>query len=158
MKSVYLAGAMEFAHDGGIGWRAEFTAWVAATLGHRTLDPTIFEHDQLSDEERASIKGLKATRQYDRIRALASRIVHYDARLLLEQSDYVVCLWNEATQLGCGTAGEITLACWADKPVHLLLEYPEDRASTWMIGCTTSMHHDWDDLKQTLIRHYGSQS
>ncbi|MBI1289846.1 hypothetical protein GC173_01195 [bacterium] len=156
MKKVYLAGAMEFAHDGGIGWRQEFAGWLAERLGHGVLDPTVFEHDQLSDEERNSIKGLKSQRRFDEVRRLASRIVHYDARLLLEQSDYVVCLWNEATQLGCGTAGEITLACWAGKPVHLLLDYPDERASTWMIGCTTTIHHDWDDLKRTLIQHYAS--
>ncbi len=156
MMSVYLAGAMEFAHDGGIGWRADITRWLSEVLGHRALDPTIFEHDQLTDAERASIKGLKEAGDFDAIRRLAARIVHYDARLLLEQSDYVVCLWNEATQRGCGSAGEITLAAWAGKPVHLLLDYPADRASTWMIGCTTTIHHDWHDLKSTLIARYRS--
>lgn len=157
MKTAYLAGAMEFAHDGGLGWRSEMTQWLARELGHGTLDPTVLEHDQLTDAERASIVGLKQSNP-DAIRPLARRIVEYDVRLVLEKADYLIVLWDAATQAGCGTAGEITVAAWAGKPVHLLLDFPRSRASTWMIGCTTSLHEDMAGLKAHLKATYGSRN
>lgn len=151
---AYLAGAMEFAHDGGLGWRAEFTNWLNETLGHGVLDPTILEHDQLDEAERIALPSLKQ-KDFGRLRQIARRIVHYDLDLVLNKCDYIVCLWNESTQRGCGSAGEITVATWAGKPVYLLLDYPREQASTWMVGCTTSIHESWDDLKQALVRDFG---
>jgi hypothetical protein len=155
LKKVYLAGAMEFALDGGTGWRADLRVWLHERLGHQALDPTILEHDQLTDAERLTIPTLKRERDFDSIRRLANRIVHYDAALVLQQADYVICHWNEATQRGCGTAGELTLAAVARKPVHLLLDYPADQVSTWLVGCTTTIHHDWEELKSNLLTIYG---
>jgi hypothetical protein len=36
----------------------------------------------------------------------------------------------------------------------MLLDYPRTKASTWMIGCTTSIHDNWDSLKQALINDF----
>lgn len=154
MPTAYLAGAMEFADDRGVSWRGEMTRWLEEQLGHSSLDPTHLEHDQLSEEEWRELPGLKE-RDLPRLRQLARRIVLYDARLVLEKADYLICYWTEATQRGCGTAGEITLAAWTGKPVHLVLDYPLRSASTWMIGCTSSLHHDFEDLRHELLRRYG---
>lgn len=145
---------MEFAEDGGAGWRQQMTEWLADELGHRVLDPTILEHDQLTEAERLEAPLLKKG-DFNKLRTLALRIVKYDLDLVLNQCDYVICHWNEATQRGCGTAGEITLATWAGKPVYLYLDYPVEKASTWMVGCTRSIHLDWESLKEQLKQEYG---
>jgi nucleoside 2-deoxyribosyltransferase len=155
MKTVYLAGAMEFAADGGTSWRVDLTRWLAETLGHAALDPTHLEHDQLSEEERLLLPSLRQ-RDFDTLRAIARKIIRYDIDLVLNRCDYLIVHWNESTQRGCGTAGEITLAAWAGKPVHLVLDYPREKASTWMVGCTSSIHTDWQDLKKHLLATYGS--
>lgn len=149
MKHAYLAGAMEFAQDGGIGWRRDIAEWLDRELGHRVLDPTVLEHDQLSEAERQALPALKSG-QFGTLRPIASRIVRYDLDLVLNHCDYLIVFWNEATQRGCGTAGEITMAAWAGKPVHLILDYPRERASTWMVGCTSSIHGSWNELKEHL--------
>ena len=151
---AYLAGAMEFAHDGGCGWRADIAHWLQEELGHGVLDPTVLEHDQLDEADRKRIPALKQN-DLEELRRLALKIVRYDVDLVINKCDYVICLWNESTQLGCGSAGEITVATWTRKPVYMLLDYPREKASTWMIGCTTSIHGSWDDLKETLLRAYG---
>jgi nucleoside 2-deoxyribosyltransferase len=149
---------MEFAVDGGAGWRGQVAAWLDRHLGHEVLDPTRFEHDQLNEEQRRLLPQLKRAREFDAIRKLAIKIVRYDVALLLEHSDYVICHWNEDTQLGCGTAGELTIAAMHGKPVHLMLEYPPSRASTWMIGCTTTIHDNWEDLLEAVRKLHGGQS
>ncbi len=157
VKTAYLAGAMEFARDGGAGWRREITEWLAQHLGHRVLDPTHFEHDQLSEEDKGRLPGLK-NGNLPELRRLARRIVLYDLEMLLERADYVVCYWTEETQRGCGSAGEITMAAWAGKPVYLLLDYPRERMSTWMAGCTTAIFTDWNELKESLRRDFIERS
>lgn len=148
---------MEFAHDGGINWRKDMTAWLRDTLGHASLDPSALEHDQLSDEDRLLLPALRRT-DLDRLRPIARKIIRYDIGLVLNHCDYLICYWTEATQLGCGTAGEITLATWIDKPVYMILDYPRDKASTWMVGCTASIHSNFDELKSHLIATYGKHS
>lgn len=157
MPTAYLAGAMEFADDRGISWRGEMTRWLADQLGHSALDPTHLEHDQLAPSEWEELPGLKL-RDIARLRQLAHRIVLYDADLVLNKADYLICYWTEATQRGCGTAGEITLAAWKAKPVHMVLDYPLEKASTWMIGCTTSLHHDFEGLRRELLGRYGKKA
>lgn len=157
VKRAYLAGAMEFARDGGVGWRQEMARWLGETLGHGTLDPTCFEHDQLPPEEKDRLPGLKRT-DLAELRRLARGIVLYDLGLLLNQADYVICHWTEETQRGCGSAGEITMAAWAGKPVYLLLDYPREAMSTWMAGCTTGIFEDWESLKSALIHDFAERS
>lgn len=148
---------MEFAEDGGAGWRREMSLWLARHLGHRTLDPTHFEHDQLSHEQKSRLPLLKR-HDLEELRRLARRIVLYDLEMLLRRADYLICYWTEETQRGCGSAGEITMAAWAGKPVYLVLDYPRERMSTWMAGCTTAIFHDWDGLKQALLREFPERS
>jgi nucleoside 2-deoxyribosyltransferase len=153
VKKVYLAGAMEFAKDGGIDWRRGLTEWLLQELGHEVLDPTVLEHDQLTEAERDLIPNLRQKR-FDLLRPIARKIVLYDLDLVMNQCDYIVCHWNEATQLGCGTAGEITAAAWKGKSVYMVLDYPREKASTWMVGCTTCIFESWNELKEHLLGQY----
>lgn len=93
MKTVYLAGAMEFAADGGTSWRVDLTRWLAETLGHAALDPTHLEHDQLSEEERLLLPSLRQ-RDFDTLRAIARNTIRYDIDLVLNRCDYLIVHWT----------------------------------------------------------------
>jgi hypothetical protein len=148
-KHVYLAGAIEFAPDGGRAWRREMAAFVRNELGLLCYDPCVEEISPLTPEERAAFRHWKAT---DRSRFLPviRRIIDQDLDMLLHRTRFVVCLWDEHARGGAGTAGELTLAYRMGIPVYMVLAMPAAAASSWILGCATEVFTDFEALKTHL--------
>ena len=49
-----------------------------------------------------------------------------------------------------GTHGELTLAHHLEKPVHLVLQVPIEEVSSWILGCATEVHADFQALRDRL--------
>jgi hypothetical protein len=91
---VYLAGPIDQAHDGGRGWREEWTEKLLA-LGlkkHQVLSPT---KKPLSgtlfnlDDEAEIMRELRGKRDWDGLEDKVSQVAHIDLRLV-DKSDLVI--------------------------------------------------------------------
>ena len=150
---AYLAGAIEYAPDGGVAWRREMAAFLSGTLGHTVHDPSALAKEHLSAEELENFRHWK-TADFPRFQETVRKIIRHDLQLVLEHSDYLVCRWCEGTRIGGGTHGELTLAYWHQIPVYLMCEIPVADVSSWILGCATHVYTSWDELRAALAARY----
>jgi len=150
---VYLAGAMEHAPDRGCGWRAEMAAFLRESLGHEVFNPCVEEETFLPREDR-KLLGPAKHENLPKFRKLIRKVIDGDLAMLVNEIDYVVCLWDAHVLNGGGTHGELTLAYYHDIPVYLVGRLPRQKISSWILGCTTEYFEDFEPLRQFLLRKF----
>lgn len=150
---VYLAGAIEYAPDNGKRWRQEVSQFIELEIGLSVFNPCINEQDLLSREEKCGFRDWKCS---DRRRFLPviRRIIDHDLSQLLNQTRFVVCLWDEHVTKGAGTAGELTAAYMHGIPVYLVCAIPLHSVSSWILGCASEVFETMDDLRVFLRMQY----
>ncbi len=148
---VYLAGAIEAAPDAGIAWRRETARFLKTQLNIDVFDPSQHEQDFLTEEEKANFRQWKST-DIKRFRPVIKKIIDRDLEQLLEKCDAVICLWDEHVIHGGGTHGELTLAYEHKMPVDLILGMPLEKVSSWIVGCTTQIFLNFDEMRQHFIK------
>lgn len=164
--TVYLAGAMEASNDLGAGWRAELTPFLQK-CGLTVLNPCEFEPEQLKGlrpgrlpdyftdlhgnkvkpKHWHELKSASEPELYARFLKYMRRIIHYDAKIVSQESDYVICLWNEAAGKGAGTHSELTLAFIHGIPVYCVATCT---MPAWAKGCCTDIFLTMDALRAKL--------
>ena len=147
---VYLAGAIEAAPDSGTTWRRELTHYLETELDWNVFDPSQHELDFLTNTEKANFRQWKST-DITRFKPVIKKIIDRDLDQLLKKCQVVICLWDDYVIPGGGTHGELTLAYEHGLPVYLVLGMPIEKVSSWIIGCTTEIFSDFDELKQYLL-------
>ncbi len=150
---AYLAGAIEHAPDDGAVWRRRVTRMLADRLGHTVYDPTIEEHDILEDGEAGSFRALK-TGDPERFRQTVRKLIDHDLRTLTSDVEYVICLWDEHVKHGAGTQGEVTLAYHRGIPVYLVTAMAPDQVSGWILGCSSGIFRNFEELVEFLAEKY----
>jgi hypothetical protein len=150
---VYLAGAIEYAPDGGRAWREEVSKFLDETLDHRVFNPCIEENHILTKEEFQMFRNWKAG-DLPRFRQTMRKLIDTDLDILMNKVDYVVCLWDEHVLNGGGTQGELTVAYYHNIPVYMVSKIPRMKMSSWILGCTTEVFEKFDDLKTFLKSKY----
>lgn len=150
---VYLAGAMEHAPDHGAGWRREISRFLTDRLHHRVYNPCEEERFVLTSEEAQNFRRWKHG-DLQRFRKTIRKIIDADLRVLISEVDYIICLWDEYVTLGGGTHGELTLAYHHQIPVYMVSDMPRSRISSWIIGCTTEMFADFQELQNFLSKRF----
>ena len=146
----YLAGAIEAAPDDGTAWRHDLTEFLGSKLGWTVFDPSLHEEDFLTVSEKENFRKWKTT-DTKRFKSVMKKIIDRDLDHLLNQSDAVICLWDEYATLGAGTHGELTLAYEHDLPVYLVPGMPLEKVSSWIVGCTTEVFSDFKQLEEYLL-------
>ncbi len=147
---AYLAGSIEFAEDLGKGWRRQLKVFLQEELGHRVYDPAEYEKKNLSDEESANFRSWK-TSAFKRYRNAVRKIIDFDLDLIEQRIDYVICHWQINSNLGGGTAAELTYAYRKRIPVYLVTELPLDQVSGWVLSCADQIFPDFESLKAFLL-------
>jgi hypothetical protein len=146
---VYLAGAIEHAPDGGKGWREEISKFLGETLKHGVFNPCIEENHILNPEEFNRFREWKEG-DLQRFRQTMRKLIDTDLHTLLNKVDYVVCLWDEHVLNGGGTHGELTLAYHNNIPVYMVSKIPRRKVSSWILGCTTEVFENFEELRAFL--------
>lgn len=152
---AYLAGAMEHAPDLGAAWRNEISKFLTSELGHRVFNPCVEQFYVLTAEERQFFRTWK-TNDLNRFRTTVRKIIHKDLNTLLNDVDYIVCLWDEFVSNGGGTQGELTMAYFHGIPVYMVSAIPVDEISSWILGCTTELFGNFEDLKKFLREEFSN--
>jgi hypothetical protein len=151
---AYLSGAIEDAPDSGGRWREEMSLWLKGTLQHDVFNPVEKEKTLLTEEELKNFRLWK-TDDYDRFKKVVQKIIREDLDSLVNQTDYVICLWDEHVLAGGGTHGEVTLSYHLGIPVYTVLGMPRRKVSSWILGCCTQEFESFDDLRGFLEERYG---
>ncbi|RQV99298.1 MAG: hypothetical protein EH225_11805 [Calditrichaeota bacterium] len=150
---VYLAGAIENAPDAGRKWREDISFFLTHELNHQVFNPTLEENHILTPFEFRNFRHWK-TADLPRFRQVVHKIIKTDIGMLINQVDYIICLWDEYVSRGGGTQGELTIAFWKQIPVYMVTTLPLTDLSSWIIGCTSEIFYDFDSLKEFLKSTY----
>ncbi len=148
-KSVYLAGAIEFAPDEGRSWRDDMVRFLKDELGMEAFNPSRREHALLNEEEKEHFRTWKKTDPV-RFKPVIKRIIDADLRQLLHKTSFIIVLWDKYSQQGTGTSGELTMACHNEIPIYMVLAEPIENTSSWILGCATEVFHSFNELKTFL--------
>ena len=149
---VYLAGAIEYAPDGGRAWRQEITPFLRDELGLQVYDPAEDERKSLTADEQQNLRRWK-TEDLARFQATVRKIIDFDLEIV-SRAEYVVCYWDENCMKGAGTSAELTLAQQRRIPVYLVTGMPVEKISGWILGCSTNIFRSFEGLREFLrIRH-----
>lgn len=157
----YLAGGMDAAPDGGIGWRREILPFLRDELGHEVIDPTVAEWEEvLTPEEQAKFfpRGRLSwhdLKEKDRstYRRLLQRVIYHDLRRVLTM-DYIILHLDK--YWGGGTGGEAALCFLFGIPIYLVASYPpgEPLPGTFL-AYATEIFDSFDELKNFMRERYG---
>ena len=149
---VYLSGGMEYAVGEGAGWRNSLQGWLERTLQHSVFNPNA-ESDAFfaARYPGLDIRKLKSE-DLGRYTDILRLLVDIDTREIAERSDYVVCFWDEGAVKGAGTKGELTIARFFNKPVYLVTDHAHAEIPGWVLGCTTRIFTDFEELKKFLTQ------
>lgn len=166
---IYLVGGMEHAESLGAGWRNE-VAPKLVEMGYETLDPCLFEPQQLTGLHTKRLPETIETAQgetivpthwhqlkyapegsaaHNRFKKYMQRIIQYDINVVKNKADALVCYWTKGAQKGAGTHHEIGTAYLCGKPVYTVIEKGVDYPG-WLVGCTTQMFTSFEDLFKVL--------
>lgn len=154
--TAYLSGGMQYAKGRGADWRRDICDWLREELGHASIDPVERSNALMRRMRNAGARLNGRHRKGGDWTAFFRRVVEIDSRLVSEETDYVICLWNQSARRGAGTQGELTLARRYLIPVYLVSRTPRERLPGWIQGCLTRHFGSWDELRQFLKRKYSS--
>lgn len=144
---AYLCGAMDRAHDGGLGWRREATAWLHSR-GVIVLDPTNKPIDiGLEDVERREYRReKKLAGDYDSL-ARDLRVIRSVDLRMVDVSDFVI-VNLDLDVYACGTFEECFLANRQMKPVLIHVEQGKEHVPDWLLGTVPHqmIFSSWDDM------------
>jgi hypothetical protein len=150
---TYLAGAIEYSPDKGKQWRRELADFLKIELNHDSYNPHIEEPKILTPAERVQFRAYKQS-DIPVFQEIVRKLIRNDLHSIVNEIDYIVCLWDEYAEQGGGTYGELTLAFYHDIPVYMVTPKPLEQISGWILGCTTEFFKNFDELKVFLKDKY----
>ena len=71
----------------------------------------------------------------------------------IQLSDAMILLYDESTRRGAGTLSEAWEAFREGRPVYLVTEFDMSEVPTWLIGETTKIFSDMEDLLEYVGDH-----
>jgi hypothetical protein len=147
---IYLSGGMEYADDGGTGWRDELQSWLERRFDAEVFNPPVESDRYFSlhhpNLDHSTLKSLGV----EEFRSIVGPVIDRDCREVAEKADLIICRWDEAAMRGAGTQGELTLARYFNKQVFLLTAMPLEAVPRWVIGCASTIVATFDELKNSV--------
>jgi hypothetical protein len=148
---TYLSGGIEYASGFGNDWRKTLETWIKSTLNHEVFNPCTesinFFGREYPDFERKLLKN----EPVEKIRKIIGHLVDFECNEVIQNTDYIICYWDESCSKGAGTQGELTIAKYHKKPVYLISTIPVENIPSWIIGCTTMIFSDFEEIKHFLL-------
>ena len=151
----YLSGGMEYKKNLGMAWRE----WVTLELEKRHHDAINPVKLEICEEEKDGIPvqlqltQLKKEGKLDECRSLVRKVLFRKDMFAIQLADAVVVYYDESVQKGAGTISECWEAFREGVPVYLVTDFPVDEIPTWLIGETTKIFTDFDELLEYVSEH-----
>lgn len=137
---VYLAGAMQYAPDGGIPWRRNLRKSLNKK-GYYCIDPTKEENRLNLDENWQSFINTDFAKFQKNARVIIDNDIYY-----VNMAETVVCMYDEF--IGGGSFHEIGECYLRNKTLYLLnlSDKPLYELSHWALGCCTKVFNSTEEL------------
>lgn len=152
MSTVYLAGAIEYSPDKGIKWRQEIEDFYEKHLPGKCniINPNKVEKTFLTQEDKNYLMSSNPKGDIVKYQSVVRKFIEHDL-VFVEESDYLICLWDEHVNRGSGTQGEITYAYKIGRPVYYIVTIPIEQMSGWAIGCGTKFFTSIKEFGEFII-------
>lgn len=150
---VYLAGPMDHAPDGGVGWRRDIGEFLRAK-GVTILDPTNkalmnTSHQAALNEDIEFSTRLRREERWIELAAFAKEIRHVDLRMV-DISDFLVVYINTEIKM-CGTWEELFTSNRQKKPILVVVEGGLANCPLWIFG-TIPLEYIFESFEQVRER------
>lgn len=153
--NIYLSGGMEYADGLGAGWRAN-TSRVLKSLGYFPID--IAELDIAYQKNHGDIMGdirFQTTRsEVQRKANIRFHFIETDCRLIADDSDALIVLYDESARRGAGTISECQVAYDLGLPIFVVSAWEDwkNEVPSWLHALSTKVFTDFEDLYEYLER------
>ncbi len=152
----YLSGGMEYKKNLGANWRE----WITEELEKRRHDAINPVKLEMAEEElehdipiQVRLTELKNDGKLEEVRRLVRKVLFRKDMFGIQLSDAMILLYDESTRRGAGTLSEAWEAFREGRPVYLVTEFDMSEVPTWLIGETTKIFSDMDDLLEYVGDH-----
>lgn len=143
---AYLSGSMEFKENLGTEWR-EWITKELEKIGYGSVDPTKLEEDNnIQGPVQYRLTDLKLAGQLDEVREITRRTLFKKDMYGIQLSDILIVLYDTGVQKGAGTLAETWEAFREGRPIYAVSELPIEQIPTWLIGETTQLFFNFQDL------------
>jgi hypothetical protein len=154
----YLSGGMEYKKNLGMAWRD----WITQELEERRHDAINPVKLEMAEEEHAfdvpiqtHLTNLKSERKLDEVRRLVRKVLFRKDMFGIQLCDALIVYYDQSVQKGAGTLSECWEAFREGRPVYLVYDpdFTVDDIPTWLIGETTQVFADFDQLLEYIDDH-----
>ncbi len=152
----YLSGGMEYKKNLGANWRE----WITEELEKRRHDAINPVKLEMAEEEldndvpiQVRLTELKNDGKLEEVRRLVRKVLFRKDMFGIQLSDAMILLYDESTRRGAGTLSEAWEAFREGRPVYLVTEFDMSEVPTWLIGETTKIFNDMEDLLEYVGDH-----
>ena len=154
----YLSGGMEFKKMLGAKWRDWLTERLEE-LRHDAINPVKLENAEDSEDRekgfplQTKLTVLKKEGKLNEVRKIVRDSLFRKDMWAIQLADAIVVLYDESAQKGAGTLSEAWEAFREGVPVYLVTEFPIEEIPTWLIGETTQIFADFEELLEYVKDH-----
>jgi len=149
----YLSGGMEYKKNLGMAWRVWLTAELEK-LKHDGIDPVKLEAPSTNGKPiQDTLTELKLAGRFDEVRKVVREALIRKDMYGIQLSDALVVLYDDSVRRGAGTISEAWEAFREGKPVYLVTDFPVRSIPTWLIGETTQIFYDFEELLEYVSDH-----
>jgi hypothetical protein len=152
----YLSGGMEYKKNLGKGWRE----WITEELEKRRHDAINPVKLEVAEEElehsvpiQTRLTQLKMEGKMEEVRRLVRKVLFRKDMFGIQLADAIIVLYDESTRRGAGTLSEAWEAFREGRPVYLVTEFGWEEIPTWLIGETTQIFSNFEDLLEYIGDH-----
>lgn len=158
LGNLYLSGGMQFAESLGGAWREE----LSAQLKDINFTPlNITDMDAFFEKKHPDVKLLPSKNNKDvdiniYRQLFREHFIEPDTKLITEQTDAVIVLYDESARKGAGTTSEVMHAYNQDIPIFMVcLDYKSEEevflnTSAFFTGMVTKIFTNFNDLTSYL--------
>lgn len=154
--AVYLSGGMEFKKNLGSKWRE----WITERLAEQdifALDPVKLEATGVfgapTQQRLSELKETPSKENMEIIRNIARDQFFRKDIHAIQLADAIIVLYDKSAQLGAGTLSEAWEAFREGRPVYLMSDFPIEEIPVWLIGETTEIFYNFEDLLEYTKDH-----
>ena len=154
----YLSGGMEYKKLLGAKWRDWLTERLEE-LRHDAINPVKLETvEDTEDREKGfplqtKLSLLKNEGKLNEVRKIVRHSLFRKDMWAIQLADAIIVLYDEAAQKGAGTLSEAWEAFREGVPVYVVTEFPMEEVPTWLIGETTQIFADFEELLEYIKDH-----
>lgn len=154
----YLSGGMEYKKNLGKAWRD----WLTEQLEehrHDAINPVKLENVEDSEARdegfplQTKLTMLKNEGKLSEVRKIVRDSLFRKDMFAIQLADAIVVLYDESAQKGAGTLSEAWEAFREGVPVYLVTDFPMEDVPTWLIGETTQIFADFEELLEYVKDH-----